>query len=255
MAGAAGKMGRAISLGLLQDKQVELVGAVDLVHAGEDYGKILGTDPLNWPLTDNLRQTLIATQAEVMVDFTRPDTVLANAITAVEQKVSPIIGTTGLDAAAITRLEQACEHHQVSAFMAPNFALGAVLMMLFAQQAARYFPQAEIIELHHDQKLDAPSGTALRTAAMIVEGREQLVENVPGGGPARGMLQQGVVMHSVRLPGMVAHQEVIFGGIGQTLTIRHDSLSRESFIPGVLLAVKQVRQLKGVVVGLENLLR
>ena len=153
---------------------------------------------------------------------------------------------------------QAAEEYDTPAFIAPNFAIGAVLLMVLSRQAAKYMPEVEIIELHHDKKLDAPSGTAIQTAAMIAEvrkehqqGNPEEFEKLPG---ARGANYEGMHIHSVRLPGYVAHQEVIFGGLGQTLTIRHDSMNRESFMPGVVLAAKKVRGLKGLTVGLDKLL-
>ena len=173
--------------------------------------------------------------ADVLVDFTVPDTALQNAREALAAGVHAVIGTTGFDLDALRGLRGA------NVFVAPNFAIGAVLMMQFAAQAARHMAKAEIIELHHDRKLDAPSGTAARTAALMQR--------------ARGAERGPVPIHSVRLPGLVAHQEVILGDVGQTLTIRHDSIDRESFMPGVLLAIRKVGSLSGSpVVGLEHLL-
>jgi 4-hydroxy-tetrahydrodipicolinate reductase len=169
--------------------------------------------------------------AEAMVDFTVPDAVEANAAAALERNVSCVIGTTGFDQA---RVDEAARERGVACFHAPNFALGAVLMMRFAQEAAAFMPRAEIIELHNETKKDAPSGTAKATAALL------------GGDPP---------IHSVRLPGLVAHQEVLFGGDGQLLTIRHDTLSREAFVPGVLLALERLPTLPpGLTVGLDTLL-
>jgi 4-hydroxy-tetrahydrodipicolinate reductase len=173
-------------------------------------------------------------QADVLVDFTIPETALENARQAVAAGVHVVIGTTGFDLAALEDL------HGANVIAAPNFAIGAVLMMQFAAQAARHMARAEIIELHHDRKLDKPSGTAARTARLMEEAAPDLGE---------------VPIHSVRLPGLVAHQEVVLGEEGQTLTIRHDSLDRESFMPGVLLAVRRVGSLtESPVVGLEKLL-
>jgi 4-hydroxy-tetrahydrodipicolinate reductase len=171
--------------------------------------------------------------ADVVVDFTQPDTALHNARLCLEAGVHCVMGTTGADFSALEGVGDG------NLFVAPNFAIGAVLMMQASKLIARHMPDCEIIELHHDQKKDAPSGTALRTAELIREAGGQVHEPI----------------HSVRLPGLVAHQEVIFGGLGQTLTLRHDSISRESFMPGVLLAVRKVGSLeRSPVVGLENLL-
>ena len=172
-----------------------------------------------------------ASDAEVAIDFTRPDAVEENVRVALEAGVPVVIGTTGFEQERVAALAR---EHQLPVFYAPNFALGAVLMMRFAAEAGKVLPNAEIIELHHDRKLDAPSGTAKATAALLPE---------------------GTPIHSVRLPGLVAHQEVIFGGPGQTLTIRHDTTSREAFVPGVLLAVERVRSLPpGLTVGLDALI-
>jgi 4-hydroxy-tetrahydrodipicolinate reductase len=158
---------------------------------------------------------------------------MKNVKTILENGCHAVVGTTGLTAKDLEEIKKLCAKNEVNCVVAPNFAIGAVLMMKFATEAAKYLPQAEIIELHHDKKLDAPSGTALKTA-------EMMGKKIP--------------IHSVRLPGLVAHQEVIFGGVGQTLTIRHDTINRESFMPGVLLAIHKVKKLKGLVYGLEQLL-
>jgi 4-hydroxy-tetrahydrodipicolinate reductase len=177
--------------------------------------------------------------AEVLVDFTRPETALENALAAVEAGVHVVIGTTGFDQAPLAGARTPAGRPQANVLIAPNFAIGAVLMMRFAEQAALHMQKAEIIELHHDGKLDAPSGTAARTAELMAAAT---------GGPAPPI-------HSVRLPGLVAHQEVILGDVGQTLTIRHDTINRESFMPGVLLAIRRVGSLESSpVVGLERLL-
>ena len=206
----------------------------------------------------NLDAALKKFSPDVMVDFTRPNVVFQNVMTALENKVSPVVGTTGLSDEAKEKIRELAEKNSTPAFIAPNFALGAVLMMLIAQKVAKFMPDVEIIELHHDKKLDAPSGTAELTAKMISEvrpphkqGHPEEVERLPH---VRGAEVDGIRIHSVRLPGYVAHQEVIFGGLGQTLTIRHDSTGRDSFMPGVVLACKKIRGLKGLTVGLDKIL-
>jgi 4-hydroxy-tetrahydrodipicolinate reductase len=181
----------------------------------------------------DLTSALAAGHPDVMVDFTIPDTVFANVTTALRAGVHAVVGTTGLSDAQLAEIRDLAEGGEANALIAPNFAVGAVLMMRFAAEASRHMATAEIIELHHDRKLDAPSGTALRTA---------------------GLMEGEPVIHSVRLPGLVAHQEVILGGHDETLTIRHDSLSRESFMPGVVLAVRAVASRPGLTVGLEPVL-
>lgn len=246
--GALGRMGRTVVAAVNADSELELVGAVDIV-AGNVAGLTVETD---------LDAALKKFSPDVMVDFTRPNVVFGNVMTALANKVSPVVGTTGLSDADKEQIRIAAEKFSTPAFIAPNFALGAVLMMLTAQRIARYMPDVEIIELHHDNKLDAPSGTAELTAKMISEvrpphaqGHPDEVERLPH---VRGAQVDGIRIHSVRLPGYVAHQEVIFGGLGQTLTIRHDSTGRDSFMPGVVLACKKVRSLTGLTIGLDKLL-
>jgi 4-hydroxy-tetrahydrodipicolinate reductase len=217
VAGAAGRMGQAVC--------AAVEGADDMLLTGR-------ADPaLNTTLTEVLGD------ADVVVDFTRPDVALANALECLRAGVHVVIGTTGFD---LEELRRACAAEpRAKALVAPNFAIGAVLLMRFAAEAARHMAKAEIVELHHDRKLDAPSGTAARTAMLMA---------AASGGPEPPI-------HSVRLPGLVAHQEVILGDLGQTLTIRHDSIDRESFMPGVLLAVRRIAQLpESPTVGLEHLL-
>ena len=215
VAGAAGRMGQTVCRAVQAAPDMELTGQADPA-LGTTVGEVLGA-------------------AEVLVDFTVPETAVDNARQALAAGVHIVIGTTGFDPKQLNGATGA------NVFIAPNFAIGAVLMMEFAAEAAKHMARAEIIELHHDRKLDKPSGTAARTAALMAAAREGHYE---------------VPIHSVRLPGLVAHQEVILGDVGQTLTIRHDSIDRESFMPGVLLAVRRVATLTETpVVGLERLLR
>ncbi len=255
--GACGRMGQAVLAAVLDDEELELVGAVD-VRGGADVGELLGRGANGIIVETDLAAALDGKKPDVMVDFTRPDVVFDNVMTALSHKVSPVVGTTGLSEEAKGKIREEAEKQNTPAFIAPNFAIGAVLMMLMAKHAAKYMPEVEIIELHHDKKLDAPSGTAVQTAAMIAEvrkahgqGHPEETEKLKG---ARGADYEGMHIHSVRLPGYVAHQEVIFGGLGQTLTIRHDSMNRESFMPGVVLACKRVKSLFGLTVGLDRLL-
>ncbi|GIJ45881.1 4-hydroxy-tetrahydrodipicolinate reductase [Virgisporangium aliadipatigenens] len=199
--------------------------------------------------------------AEVVVDFTTPDVVMDNLHWCVEQGIHAVVGTSGFTPARLDRVEAWLRNRpEVGVVVAPNFALGAVLMMEFAQRAARYFESVEVIELHHPKKLDAPSGTALRTAELIAEAREAAgLGDVPDATKdelegARGGRVRGIPVHSIRSAGLVAHQEVLFGGVGETLTLRHDSLDRSSFMPGVLLAVRAVTGRPGLTVGLGPLL-
>ena len=248
VSGALGRMGRTVIDAVQNDSELELVGAVDIFD-GEISGLKVETD---------LITAIEKFQPDVMVDFTRPDSVFKNVMIALDKKVSPVVGTTGLTDEQKNLIRESAEKNNTPAFIAPNFAIGAVLMMLLSQKVAKYLPDVEIIELHHDKKLDAPSGTALLTAKMIAEVRNKHIQGNPDEKEnlehVRGADYEGMKIHSVRLPGYVAHQEVIFGGLGQTLTIRHDSTGRDSFMPGVLLACKKVRGLKGLTVGLDKIL-
>ena len=239
--GALGRMGKTVLAAVKADKELQLVGAVD-IFSGEFEGVKVETD---------LAAALEKYKPDVMIDFTRPDVVFQNIMIALNRKVSPVVGTTGL-------VREAAEKNNTPVFIAPNFAIGAVLMMQLSQKVAKYMPEVEIIELHHDKKLDAPSGTAELTAKMISEVRHPHKQGHPDEKErlehVRGASYDGIRIHSVRLPGYVAHQEVIFGGLGQTLTIRHDSTGRDSFMPGVLLACKKVRGLKGLTIGLDKIL-
>lgn len=256
--GAGGKMGQAMLKGIMAESDITIVGAVDLNNEGKDLGLLLGVPKTGILIRKDLAETIQETEPHVMVDFTTPEAVKENIRIAVEQRVACVVGTTGLTPGDMDEIKLWTEKYTTPVLIAPNFALGAVLMMCFAQEAGKYFPSVEIIEKHHDQKIDSPSGTALKTMELISkerkafhQGADHELEKITG---CRGGEVQGMRVHSIRLPGFVAQQEVIFGGNGQTLTIRHDTINRDSFIPGVVLAVRNVRDLKGVVYGLENLL-
>jgi 4-hydroxy-tetrahydrodipicolinate reductase len=221
VSGAGGRMGRAVVGAVSREDGMRVAMSVDPALAGE-------ADAYH-----DLASALAAGRPDVMVDFTVPDSVFANVTAALRAGVHAVVGTTGLSEAQVAEIRALAEGGPANALIAPNFAVGAVLMMRFAAEASRHMAGAEIIELHHDRKLDAPSGTALRTA---------------------GLMEGDPAIHSVRLPGLVAHQEVILGGHDETLTIRHDSLSRESFMPGVVLAVRAVGARPGLTVGLEPVL-
>ena len=255
--GACGRMGQAVLKAVQDDKDLKLIGAVD-IKGGADTGELVGLAPNGILVETDLAAALERLKPEVMIDFTRPDVVFGNVVTALKHKVSPVVGTTGLSDAQEEEIKRLSVANGTPAFIAPNFAIGAVLMMVMCRQAAKYMPDVEIIELHHDNKLDAPSGAAVQTAAMMAEVRKAHHQGHPDEkeklSGARGADYEGMHIHSVRLPGYVAHQEVIFGGLGQTLTIRHDSMNRESFMPGVVLAAQKVRGLTGLTIGLDKLL-
>lgn len=257
ISGACGKMGQEAVKAVLKDPELILGGAVDLNNRDKDIGSLIGVEPLGIIVRNDLATAIRMDQPQVMVDFTTPMTIMTNIRVALQAKIHVVVGTTGLTPENLKEVADLCAVSGTNALVAPNFAIGALLMMRFAAEAARYFGQVEIIELHHDQKLDAPSGTSIKTAEMILKGRGEFSraaigeEKIKG---VRGGEMGGVHLHSIRLPGLIAHQEVIFGGQGQTLTIRHDSLSRESFMPGVVLAIKKVGERPGLTYGLDELL-
>lgn len=240
--GAAGRMGREVARAVVADPDLELAAAVDPSHAGQIVEGLAIAGALD---------ALSDAEVEVAVEFTRATAATGNVTWCVDHGIHVVSGTSGFDPDP-----RWAEQGRVGVLIASNFAIGALLMMRFAEQAARYLPDAEIVELHHEGKSDAPSGTALATARRIAASRGAAragggAEHVPG---VRGGEVEGVHVHSVRLPGLVAHQAVILGGQGQTLTIRHDSVDRTSFMPGVLMAVKAISARPGLTVGLDALL-
>lgn len=253
--GAGGRMGREVCRAVDGAPDLELVAAVDPSHTGASLDALTGCGA-GLEVADGLEAVTDA-GADVAVEFSGPDSVGANLRWLLEQGVHAVVGATGIGTYDLEAARELAEAGPARALIAPNFAIGAVLLMRFAAEAARHLPHVEVIELHHDRKVDAPSGTALRTAELIADARAE-VPDAPLGDDqhpgARGAEHAGVRVHSVRLPGLVAHQEVVFGGTGQTLTVRHDSLDRTSFMPGVLLACREVAGLDGLVVGLEHVL-
>lgn len=256
VSGALGKMGQETARAVYQDEELKLVGLIDIRAKGAQSGGAAVQLPM--PVENDLDGWLENNKADVMIDFTNPQAVYNNAKAALQHGINCVIGTTGLNEVELKQLERAALENGVAVAVIPNFAIGAVLMMKLAQEAAQYFPDVEIIELHHDQKMDAPSGTAIKTAEMITEQRQRRplrnsreFEKITG---ARGGELNGIRIHSVRLPGFVAHQEVIFGGVGQSLRIRHDSIDRIGFMPGVVMTAKKIMDVRGLVYGLEKLL-
>ena len=254
--GAAGRMGAEVCRAVHDADDLELVAAVDPGAAGTGVREATGVD-LDLEVAGDLDALAVA-DVEVAVDFTHPDAVAGTIRWLLDHDVHAVVGTTGLGDDDLVDLRQRATASGANVVLAPNFAIGAVLLMEFAARAAEHLPHVEIIELHHDGKADAPSGTALRTAEKIADARTSVPDHVGGDEAhpgARGTRHRDVTVHSVRLPGLVAHEEVVFGGLGQTLTLRHDSLARTSFMPGVLLAVRRVADLDDdLVVGLERLL-
>ena len=243
--GAAGKMGglSAATIGAQDDLRV--VALVD-PKGGASVGDA--------PCFPDIQEALALTSPQAALEFSVPAAVFANTLALLEAGVPTVVGATGLKDDQVDELREAAAAADVGLVIVPNFALGAVLMMRFASQAAKYYEHAEVIEMHEAGKVDAPSGTSLRTAHLMAEAPGSALRDAPGDQPSRGLAADHVRIHSVRLPGVVAHQEVLFGGDDELLTLRHDSLSRLSFMSGVLLALRRVTGIEGTVVGLENLL-
>ncbi len=253
--GALGKMGQEVIKAICHEPDAQVVGAVDLKASEESLSLPDGTGSV--PLSSDLAHVLTSCQPDVLVDFTTAQAVMPAVRTATEQGVSLVIGTTGLTGDELSEIDELSKAHKVGAVVAPNFALSAVLMIHLAKVAAKHLDSAEIIELHHQQKVDAPSGTALATARAMAQARGKPFQHSTkqGESPAsRGEQVEGINIHSVRLPGLLAHQEIILGGQGQTLTIRQDTISRECYMPGVILAIKEVIKRKGLVYGLDTML-
>ena len=244
--GAAGRMGREVRSAVESADDLELVAAVDPEHGGEEADGV------------QIAATIEAlADAEVAVDFTHPSAVIANIRWCLSHGVHAVVGTTGISPEDLDEVRSLAADADANVIVAPNFALGAVLLLRFAAEAARFFDAAEVIELHHDGKVDAPSGTAMATARAINAARAGAwsAPDAIGADPsARGADVEGVRVHAVRLPGLVAHEEVLFAGPGQVLTLRHDALDRSAFMPGVLLAIRSVADRPGLTVGLDALL-
>ncbi|MEA5576287.1 4-hydroxy-tetrahydrodipicolinate reductase [Anabaena sp. UHCC 0451] len=266
--GAAGKMGREVIKAVAQAPDMILMGALDTSpeHQDKDAGELAGlSEPLEVPITNQLEPMLGYVAGErqlqpgVMVDFTHPDAVYDNVRSAIAYGIRPVVGTTGLSPEQIQNLTDFAEKASTGCLLIPNFSIGMVLLQQAAVTASQYFDHVEIIELHHNQKADAPSGTAIQTAQLLAElgktfnvPQVEETEKIAG---ARGSLaDEGIRIHSVRLPGLIAHQEVIFGAAGQIYTLRHDTSDRSCYMPGVLLAIRKVNQLKSLVYGLEKIL-
>ncbi len=262
--GAMGRMGREIVKAIAGAEDMKLVGAVDRNPAavGQDIGEIAGCGPLEIPVTTDLEATLVMAQSEsnaVMVDVTHPAKIYEQVRAAIAYGVRPVVGTTGLTPEQIVDLAEFAEKASVGCLIIPNFAIGVILMQQAALKAAEYFDHVEIIELHHNRKADAPSGTAVKTAQMLQEIKPsfnppQVEETETLKGARGGTTEEGINIHSVRLPGLVAHQEIMFGAPGQVYTLRHDAMDRVCFMPGVLLSIRKILPLKSLLYGLDKIL-
>ncbi len=266
--GAAGKMGREVVKAVALSPDMTLMGAIDKSpeHQGKDAGELAGlSEPLEVPITNQMEAMLGYVAGErqmlpgVMVDFTHPDGVYDNIRSAIAYGIRPVVGTTGLSPQQLQDLADFAEKASTGCLIIPNFSIGMVLLQQAAVTASQYFDHVEIIELHHNQKADAPSGTAIQTAQMLAEvgktfNPAQVKEEEKLKGARGSLADEGIRIHSIRLPGLIAHQEVIFGAAGQIYTLRHDTSDRACYMPGVLLAIRKVQQLKSLVYGLEKIL-
>lgn len=263
--GALGKMGREVIKTVSQAEDMMLIGAVDKNpdFQGNDIGEVVGCGTLEVPVLNDLQSVLVlATQEKVqgvMVDFTHPDSVYENTRSAIAYGVRPVVGTTGLTEEQLKDLAEFADKASTGALVIPNFSIGMVLLQQAALTASEYFEHVEIIELHHDRKADAPSGTAIKTAQMLAEmgktyNPPKVNETETIAGARGGKAESNIPIHSVRLPGLIAHQEVIFGAEGQLYTLRHDTSDRSCYMPGVLLAIRKITQLTSLVYGLEKIL-
>ncbi len=257
--GALGKMGREVVKAISESSDISLVMAVDIQKNGEDIGQIVLNKPNGVLIYSDIEKALSEQKPDVVIDFTQPSVIYENAKKYLQNKIRCVIGTTGLSEEQISDLKKLSNKNKTACLIAPNFSLGAVLMMQFSQKAAKYFNNAEIIELHHNQKKDAPSGTAIKTAQlMAMSNPDFTLSNCPETETIKGArganASANVHIHSVRMPGFIASQEVIFGASGQVLTIRHDSMDRTCYMSGVLMAVRYVAEHDEFVYGLENIL-
>jgi len=251
--GALGRMGQTLIDALCREDDMQLVGAVDIKAVKDELPLPDGSGTV--PLSHNLDEVITATRPEVVVDFSTASAVMPAVRLSAERSVNLVIGTTGLTTDDVNEIDRLARAKGIGVAVIPNFALGAVLMMHLAKIAGRYFDFAEIIELHHHLKVDSPSGTARATAQGMAKARGKPFSTPPSEASAgRGEQVEGISIHSVRLPGLLAHQEVLLGGAGQTLSIRHDTIGRDCYMPGVMLAIRSVVKKPGLVYGLETLL-
>jgi len=258
VAGPRGRMGREAVQLVKETPHFQLVAVIDRKNDGKllsEYDQFSGIDA---PIFTNIEECFQKSEADVLIDLTTPERGYLHTKTALEHGVRPVVGTTGFTSEQLDEIKKLAEDKGIGCIIAPNFAIGAILMMKFSEMAAKYFEDVEIIEMHHDQKLDAPSGTAIKTAEMIARNRKEKKQGHPEEketiAGARGADFDGMRIHSVRLPGLVAHQQVMFGAGGQTLTIRHDSFNRASFMSGVKVSVETVLTLDTLVYGLDSIL-
>lgn len=262
--GATGKMGREVIRTMSRVPDIEIIGAIARSHVGEDVGEVVGIGAIEVPVTNNLEVMLAQGVQDrkakcVMVDFTHPSVVYDHIRSAIAYGVYPVVGTTGLSEAQIKDLAEFCHKASMGCVIAPNFSIGMILLQQAAVAASQYFQHVEIIEMHHNQKADAPSGTAIKLAQALSElghtyNQPSVQEKEHLAGARGAVMGENVRIHSIRLPGLLAHQEVIFGAMGEIYTLKHDVSDRSCYMAGVLHAIRRVIHLESLVYGLEKLL-
>ena len=259
--GAAGRMGLALVRAISQADDMTLVMAIgNQSGVGQDIGKLAGLEFMNLPLSTNLKEGIAESKPDVIVELSHVASVFDNTKLSLEAGIHTVIGATGISPEQQDELDKLAKANNTGALIVPNFSIGAVLMMKYAQDAAQYYQHAEIIERHHEKKLDSPSGTAIRTAKMMAQKNQNFGKDLPQNQKqllpgARGANGAGnIPIHSMRLPGSLAHQQVIFGALGETLTIQHDTIDRQAFMGGILLCIRKIKTISGITVGLETLL-
>lgn len=259
VAGARGRMGTEAVKAIMKTADIEIVSILDYQHDGLYLDKEqVNSHEVGYPIYTCFAQLVSETSPDVLLDLTTPNAVFKNMTDAIQHGVRPVVGTSGLQMEDINTLTEMAKERQVGGIIAPNFSIGAVLMMKFSAYAARFLDDIEIIELHHNEKVDAPSGTAMKTIEMITDVRKAHVQGHPDEEEklegARGADVEGVKIHSVRLPGLLAHQEVLLGGEGELLTLKHDSFNRSSFMGGIIMSIREVMGQKELIYGLENII-
>jgi 4-hydroxy-tetrahydrodipicolinate reductase len=257
--GATGRMGLETVKAVMADQELELVGALGNTNfIGQDIGRLAGIRETGIKVKNNLAEVIAETGPDTVIDLTSAEAGYQVIIKCLEQGINCVSGSTGFSREQLAEIEKQANEKKITVMIIPNFSIGAVLMMKFSEQAARYFKNVEIIEMHHEKKKDSPSGTAIKTAEMIIKNSGGFNENLPESlekiAGCRGGRVGNINIHSLRLPGFVATQEVVFGGTGQLLRLRHETISREAFMPGIIFSVKKSRETSGYVYGLESLL-
>lgn len=258
--GAAGKMGLEAAKAIINSEEFEIVGAIgNNKHIGDDIGFLSQSNPIGITIQNNFDEIIETSKPDILLDLSNAEFGFKYMSYAIKKGIKCVSGSTGFDAGQLEDLKKQCNEYNSTVIIAPNFSIGAILMMKFSETASKYFDNVEIIEMHHENKKDSPSGTAIKTAEMISKSNKKYNENLPSEQlekieGCRGGSLNNINIHSVRMPGFVATQEVLFGGLGQVLSVKHHTINRESYMPGLLFTLKKAITLNGYTYGLENLI-